>query len=559
MKEYNKFPIKPEQNYARVVLVIAALLICGFIYPQESVVKPSKQSALDAFKRGSYEVAFREFNILLLSYSKDPLYKYYAGVCLVKLKKEPDKAAVFLMESVEGLPAIRSVPEDSWFYLGRAQQMSGQFPEAIKSYTSFTELAGKKASKELNVALHIQECKDRRGELTFAESLREDTPARIQPEVVATNQPVLDEAKAPVVSNPVRPRTDLPPAYERSLETAMDHQVKADSLNRLAGIYKSELDKVPPQQKQSARERITDIERSAAQNQKSADEIFTALELKGDKNTETGTPLPSQTADIKPVNEPSISSAASKTPTEKSVQATQQSAAKTGGVYSLFEVAKNPAVQVIEIDPEMPQGLVYRIQTAVFSKPVNPAIFKGIIPVSGFRVTGTDAVRYYAGMFRRMADASGALGIMKQMGFRDAFIVAVFDGKPVSIERAALLEKEWGGKTLVTPAEPVPENQEKVSPPTLSFRVEVARVPKPVVDDMAETYRRMAGGRGLDILNSADGSFVYLIGKFITFESASEYSDLLVRNGYREAKVVAWLGDREIPVETAKQLFERLE
>jgi len=63
----------------------------------------------------------------------------------------------------------------------------------------------------------------------------------------------------------------------------------------------------------------------------------------------------------------------------------------------------------------------------------------------------------------------------------------------------------------------------------------------------------------LDILNSADGSFVYLIGKFITFESASEYSDLLVRNGYREAKVVAWLGDREIPVETAKQLFERLE
>jgi hypothetical protein len=29
-----------------------------------------------------------------------------------------------------------------------------------------------------------------------------------------------------------------------------------------------------------------------------------------------------------------------------------------------------------------------------------------------------------------------------------------------------------------------------------------------------------------------------------------------LRNGYKEAKVVAWLGKREIPVETAKKLFE---
>jgi len=49
-----------------------------------------------------------------------------------------------------------------------------------------------------------------------------------------------------------------------------------------------------------------------------------------------------------------------------------------------------------------------------------------------------------------------------------------------------------------------------------------------------------------------------LIGKFITFESAVEYTDLLIRNGYREAQVVAWLGKKEIPVDTARQLFENL-
>jgi hypothetical protein len=68
----------------------------------------------------------------------------------------------------------------------------------------------------------------------------------------------------------------------------------------------------------------------------------------------------------------------------------------------------------------------------------------------------------------------------------------------------------------------------------------------------------MAGNRGLDILLLEDGKIDYLIGKFITFETASEYSDLLKRNGYRDTQVVAWLGKKEIPIETARQLFEKL-
>ena len=68
----------------------------------------------------------------------------------------------------------------------------------------------------------------------------------------------------------------------------------------------------------------------------------------------------------------------------------------------------------------------------------------------------------------------------------------------------------------------------------------------------------MAGNRGLDIQTLEDGKFAYWIGKFITFETAAEYADLLNRNGYREAKVVAWLGKKEISIETARQLFDNL-
>jgi hypothetical protein len=73
-----------------------------------------------------------------------------------------------------------------------------------------------------------------------------------------------------------------------------------------------------------------------------------------------------------------------------------------------------------------------------------------------------------------------------------------------------------------------------------------------------ESMKTLAGSRGLDILTVGDNKIAYLIGNFITFESAAEYADLIIRNGYRDAKVVAWLGAKEIPVETAKQLFENL-
>ena len=69
---------------------------------------------------------------------------------------------------------------------------------------------------------------------------------------------------------------------------------------------------------------------------------------------------------------------------------------------------------------------------------------------------------------------------------------------------------------------------------------------------------KMAGSRGMDIQSLEDGKIAYLIGKFITFDTANDYSDLLKRNGYKEAKVVAWLGKKEIPVETARQLFDNL-
>ena len=506
--------IKNKYNLTWFSLVVSVLLVSFTdLYSQETQHKPSRQAAMDAFSGGDYEKALREFTVLLQAYSRDPLYKYYSGVCLVKMNREPENASEFLREALNGSLDIKSIPDDAWFYLGRSQQMAGRFPDAIDSFNNFEEKAGKKRARDLGTPGYIQECKERRGEpgqKTMTEKTTEGKTA-VQPAV-----------------KPVPLKQDVPVAYDKVLSEAMKYQVKADSLNALIAEYGKEYDKLPPSQKQSAKSRISEMESLSAEYQRMADEKF----------GNTVTPPPAKK--------------------EITVTPVLPETNKREEIYAVFNVETDPARitnQKISIDPEIPAGLVYRIQMGVFSKQMDPAFFKGISPVSGFKIPGTESTKYFAGLFRRIADASRSVLTVKQMGFNDSFVTAVLDGKAVSLERASLMENEWGQKPFIVIAQV--QKTAETAASTLVFRVEIKRSVKAVADETAEVYMKMAGNRGFEIITAEDGTFVYLIGKFITFESASEYADLLRRNGYRDAKVSAYLGSKEIPVETAKQLFEK--
>lgn len=231
----------------------------------------------------------------------------------------------------------------------------------------------------------------------------------------------------------------------------------------------------------------------------------------------------------------------------------------------------------VPVEPGMPGGLVYTIQIAAFKNDVTPSIFRGLTPVFGRKRQGSEALYYFAGLFRRLDDARRALPEARGAGFPDAFIIALLDGTQVSLERAAHLEKEWGSRPLdgdsavpggTKPAaggtkssagalEPVAQ-----TPPvpigTLSFRAEVMRIDKPVKPEVVQKIEVLAGNRGLDMIKNSNGETVFLIGNFITFESADEYVSLLVRNGYSSARVAAYVDRQEIPVEAARELINKL-
>jgi len=92
----------------------------------------------------------------------------------------------------------------------------------------------------------------------------------------------------------------------------------------------------------------------------------------------------------------------------------------------------------IPSDINLPDGLIFRIQLGVFSKPVSNDTFKGLSPVSYEIANGK--IKYYTGIFYSSESAGEALKEIREYGFSDSFLVPFYNGKIVSMEKAKEIE-----------------------------------------------------------------------------------------------------------------------
>jgi hypothetical protein len=442
--------------------------------------------------------------------------------------------------------------------------MTGRFDEAITSFDAFTLQYGKKSARDLDIPEFVQQCHDRKGRMTDAgiqpvgEKVKEIMPDEAVEEIV---EPEVVDAHVISTDN-----VTLPGNFDLVLSEALEFQFKADSLNRISEELKKNLNDPDYKEKTGLKAKIADYESLAAENQKKADlkyndaqslmnsASFAAVNIPVEGNIRQADSSAGKKMEEVIRNDSTAAVGLKKDPVQMIMKSVES--------FSVFEIdlsdTGSTEKEKIQVNATIPPGLIYRIQLAVFRNPVASSFFKGITPVYGFRLAGNDYTTYYGGMFRRIADARKALTSVKQKGFRDAFIVALSGGKSVSMERAALLEKEWGQKPFTVKQE-VALTPADTIPPELCFRIEVARSLKPLKQEVIDGMIKFAGARGVDTETAADGSIIYLAGKFITYDSALTYTDLLLRNGVRDAKVVARLGKKEVPVETARTLFEKIE
>jgi hypothetical protein len=86
------------------------------------------------------------------------------------------------------------------------------------------------------------------------------------------------------------------------------------------------------------------------------------------------------------------------------------------------------------------QGLYYSIQVGLYSRSVPLNTFFNLYPIF-IKIEENNTIRYRVGMYNNLLQANKSKAIIRESGMPDAFIIAFYNGKKISIEAAIQLEQ----------------------------------------------------------------------------------------------------------------------
>ena len=234
-------------------------------------------------------------------------------------------------------------------------------------------------------------------------------------------------------------------------------------------------------------------------------------------------------------------------------------------------VTKNTArgVTAINLNPSLPEGLVYKVQIGAFRNPIAPEIYKELSPVSA-ETTTNGLTRYTAGLFNKFANANSAKVEVRALGYRDAFVVAFLNGKRISMEEANRMSGDQAIPSTVEPiagtqvtdlnqpsvatpvneVTPVEANQENViSIKGLFFTVQIGVYKNPVSNARLKNLPAIVNER------TANGFIRYSSGKYCSTEDAIKAKNIAVSKGIADAFVTAYSNSKRITPAEAQVLI----
>ncbi len=84
-------------------------------------------------------------------------------------------------------------------------------------------------------------------------------------------------------------------------------------------------------------------------------------------------------------------------------------------------------------------GLIYTVQVGAFINPIPQGTFGGITPITA-EPANTGYMRFFAGQFHQFVSADNVKTQIRGIGFKDAFVVAYYNGKRISLTEALRIE-----------------------------------------------------------------------------------------------------------------------
>jgi hypothetical protein len=264
----------------------------------------------------------------------------------------------------------------------------------------------------------------------------------------------LNKQKSPPQTTPSaeklaeEPKQEVVSIDQETLANALRHQAVSDSLKDLAANARIRIrESEDPNDRWVWQKQILVWEKSARDEEAEADQLYAKMEMERSLHSSKSAVNPPESIEVdRVIDDLTVYRFAERGKQENIVPGAQlvsDNPAPAISRVNRFDILNGSPYDdnnPIPMDIPIPKGTFYRIQLGAFGAELEPEAFDGISPITGEHLKERGLVKYYAGKFSRYEDASTAIPRVHSQGYEDAFIVAWYNGIPVSTQKAKQLE-----------------------------------------------------------------------------------------------------------------------
>ncbi|MCB9363254.1 MAG: hypothetical protein H6587_01675 [Flavobacteriales bacterium] len=179
---------------------------------------------------------------------------------------------------------------------------------------------------------------------------------------------------------------------------------------------------------------------------------------------------------------------------------------------------------------KLPEGLVFKVQIGAFRNPIPQDHFKGFAPIM-VEDAGNGIKRYTAGFFKSINMAVEAKNSIRTIGYEDAFVVAFFNGKRISINEARAKLGETVDDNNAVAATNSSENNNSTS----SENNNTSTKTNTKVPEVATNYEEVKDGVSTDVHKIEGVFFTIQVGVYSKPVTADQLSNVTPLNSEKTA------------------------